>query len=828
MRVDRLLYFLYTIIYLKGISYWEMREKCMNKKLLSEQDIRTKFITPAIVENAGWDRLKQLREEVYFTDGRIWVRGNLTRRGKAKKADYILYYKPNIPIAVVEAKDNNHSVGAGMQQALEYADILDIPFVYSSNGDGFLEHDRSVTDGPVEKELPLDAFPTPGQLWQRYKAYKGISEEAEKIVTQDYYLEDVDKTPRYYQMIAINRTIEAVANGKDRILLVMATGTGKTLTAFQVIWRLWKSRTKKRILFLADRNILVDQTKSNDFKPFGEKMHKIGKRKAEKAYEVYLALYQALTGPDEHQKIYKKFSPDFFDLIVVDECHRGSAAEDSAWREILEYFSSATQIGMTATPKETKYVSNIHYFGAPVYTYSLKQGIRDGFLAPYKVIRVTMDKDDGWRPPIGTTDKDGDLVPDRVYNLNDFDRELVIDERTQTVSKRITEFLKKTDRYDKTIVFCEDIEHAERMRQAIVNENTDLASQNYRYVMRITGDEPEGKKELDNFILPMETYPVIATTSRLMSTGVDAKTCKLIVIDKTINSMTEFKQIIGRGTRVEEDFGKMYFTIIDFRRATNLFADPDFDGEPVMIFEPGPDEPIVPDDEITNDEPWPPEDEQEFNGDDDEGVGTYEPVDGSGIIKDPTPVYGKKRYYVDGVPVEIINERVQYIDGDGKLITESTRDYCRKNILKEYASLDDFLTKWSQAEQKKAIIEELVERGVFLEQLQEEVGKDFGAFDLICHVAFDQKPLTRRDRANHVKKRNYFSKYGETARAVLEALLGKYADEGIKNIENMGILKVQPFNSFGSPIEIINSFGGKSKYLKALKELEEQLYADVA
>jgi type I restriction enzyme R subunit len=791
----------------------------MDKKKLSEQDIKTKFITPAIVETAGWDRMKQLREEFYFTDGRIWVRGNTAKRSKRKKADYILYYKPNIPIAVVEAKDNKHSLGAGMQQALEYAEILDIPFVYSSNGDGFLEHDRTKTDGsqgPVERELPLNGFPTPHQLWQRYKAYKGISHEAEKIVTRDYYTEDRDKVPRYYQLTAINRTIEAIADGQNRVLLVMATGTGKTFTAFQIIWRLWKAGIKKRILFLADRNILVDQTKSNDFKPFNDKMHKLTKRTPKKAYEIYLSLYQQLTGPEEHQKIYKQFSPGFFDLIVVDECHRGSAADDSAWREILEYFSSAAQIGMTATPKETKYVSNINYFGPPVYTYSLRQGIQDGFLAPYKVIRVTTNLDDGWRPPAGKRDKNGCLVPDEVYNSKDYDRRLVIDERTQTVARRITEFLGKKDRYAKTIVFCEDIEHAERMRQALVNENPDMIAENRKYVWRITGDHPEGKAELDFFIDPHEAYPVVVTTSRLLSTGVDTRTCKLIVIDKNIGSMTEFKQIIGRGTRVEEDYGKLFFTIMDFRGATNLFADPDFDGEAVMIYEPEPDEPVVPDEsEPAADEAWPPEDEMP-DGDE---PGDYEPSQGADSVFER-----RQKYHVDGVPVDIINDRVQYLDGDGKLITESVRSYCRKNIRLEYATLDDFLNAWSKAEQKAVIIEELEKRGVFLAQLREEVGKDFDAFDLVCHVAFDRPPLTRRERADNVKKRDYFTKYGDGARAVLEALLEKYADEGIGKIETMEILRVQPFNSLGSPVELVGSFGGRNQYLKAVRELEELLY----
>jgi type I restriction enzyme R subunit len=794
----------------------------MNKKTLSEQDIRTKYITPAIVEGAGWDRMRQVREEVYFTDGRIWVRGNLTRRSTAKKADYILYYKPNIPLAVVEAKDNRHSVGSGMQQALEYAEILDVPFVYSSNGDAFLEHDRTVEEGSLEREIPLEKFPAPEELWERYRRFKGIGEAQAGAVTQDYYREDAHKSPRYYQIIAVNRTMEAVVRGQDRVLLVMATGTGKTYTAFQIIWRLWKAGLKKRILFLADRNVLVDQTKTNDFKPFGDKMTKVTNRQVNKSYEVYLALYQALTGPEEAQKAYKKFSPDFFDLIVVDECHRGSAAEDSAWREILEYFGAATQIGMTATPKETKYVSNIDYFGEPVYTYSLRQGIEDGFLAPYKVIRVTTDRDDGWRPEKGLADRDGEEVPDRIYNLKDFERELVIDERTKLIAGRITDFLKETDRYAKTIVFCEDIDHAERMRQALVNENADLVSKNHKYVMRITGDNDEGKRELDNFIMPTEVYPVIATTSRLMTTGVDAKTCRCIVIDRTINSMTEFKQIIGRGTRIEESYGKRFFTIIDFRRATNLFADPDFDGEPVMIYEPKENGPMTPDEKHEAGEPWPGEDERDevYFDEDADRPGTASLVADNGKERQK-----RKKYYVDGVPVEIINERVQYTDARGKLITESVRDYSKKTILNEYASLNDFIRKWTRADQKQAIIDELVERGVFLDEIEKEVGSDYDVFDLICHVAFDRKPLTRKERAEEVKKRDYFAKYSDTARQVMEALLEKYADEGIGNIENIEVLKIHPFDRMGSPIEIIRSFGGRENYIRALRELEEELYS---
>ena len=576
----------------------------MNKKALTEADIRTKFITPAIIgENVKkWDVMTQLLEEHYFTKGRVIVRGKTVKRGEAKKADYILLYKPNIPMAVVEAKDNNQTVGAGMQQALEYAEILDVPFAYSSNGDAFLEHDRTATGGVIEREIPLDQFPTPDELWVRYSAAKGYSAAQEAVTTQDYYVDGSGKSPRYYQLVAINRTVDAIARGENRILLVMATGTGKTYTAFQIIWRLWKSGAKKRILFLVDRNILADQTKINDFKPFGKAMTKITNRTADKAFEIYLSLYQAVTGTEEEQNIYKQFSPDFFDLVVIDECHRGSAADDASWRKVLEYFSSATQIGMTATPKETKDVSNIEYFGDPIYTYSLRQGISDGFLAPYKVIRIGIDKDlEGWRPEKGKTDKYGQVIEDREYNDLDYDRTLILEKRTELVAARITEFLKATDRFAKTIVFCDNIDHAERMRQALVNANPDLAAANNKYVMRITGDNDEGKAQLDNFIDPESTFPVIATTSQLMSTGVDAQTCHLIVLDKRINSMTEFKQIIGRGTRINEDYNKFFFTIMDFKRATALFADPAFDGDPVQIYEPGAKDSVVPPDDAARD-----------------------------------------------------------------------------------------------------------------------------------------------------------------------------------------------------------------------------------
>lgn len=789
----------------------------MDKKALSERDICSKFISPAIAR-AGWDMDLQVREEVTFTQGRIIVRGKLFSRGKALRADYILYYKPNIPIAVIEAKDNKQRVGDGMQQALVYAEALDIPFVFSSNGDAFKFHDRTGNSKLQEVELTLDQFPSPEELWQSYCKWKGIEGEAEKVIETPYFDDGSGKMPRYYQTIAINRTIEAVARGQNRILLVMATGTGKTYTAFQIIWRLWKARRKKRILFLADRNILVDQTKNNDFKPFGPAMTKISKRMVNKSYEIYLSLYQAVTGSEEERNIYKQFSPDFFDLVVVDECHRSSAAEDSAWRDILEYFSSATHIGLTATPKETKDVSNIHYFGKPIYTYSLKQGIEDGFLAPYKVVRIDFDKDlQGWRPEHGKTDKHGLLIEDRIFNQKDFDRDLVLEQRTELVAKKITQFLESTDPYQKTIVFCEDIDHAERMRACLVNLNAARVRENRKYVMRITGDEKEGKAELDNFIDPESRYPVIATTSKLMSTGVDAQTCKLIVLDQRIQSMTEFKQIIGRGTRINEDFDKYWFTIMDFKRATELFADPRFDGDPVQIYEPGIDDTPVPPDntgEEPVDEPEPPDDE------------TYKPD--SGVQGGSVTEGGRVKFVVDDVGVKVIDERIQYYGPHGQLITESIRDYTRNCVSKQFTSLDEFLRKWSDADQKKAIIEELAAEGVLWEPLAQEVerklGKQFDPFDLICHVAYGQPPLSRKERAENVRKRNYFTKYGEQARKVLDALLDKYADTGIENIEDLKVLQLEPFAQMGTAPEIVKSFGGKAAYIKAIRELEEQLY----
>jgi type I restriction enzyme R subunit len=794
----------------------------LDKRALSERDICTKYITPAITA-AGWDLLSQIREEVSFTKGRIIVRGKLHTRGEQKRADYILYYKSNIPLAVIEAKENDHSVGAGMQQALNYAETLGVPFVFSSNGDAFLFHDRTGLADKTEQELVLDAFPSPAELWQRYCQWKGLeAADARHTVEMSYYDDGTDRAPRYYQANAINNAVEAVAKAQQRILLVMATGTGKTYTAFQIIWRLWKSGTKKRILFLADRNILVDQTKNNDFKPFGAAMTKISKRQIDKSYEIYLSLYQAVTGTEEAQNIYKQFTPDFFDLIVIDECHRGSAAEDSAWREILEYFSSATHIGLTATPKETKDVSSITYFGDPIYSYTLRQGIEDGFLAPYKVVRIDIDKDlQGWRPSKGQTDKNGQLIEDRIYNQADMDRTLVLEQRTELVAKKITEFLEATDPYAKTIVFCDDIDHAERMRQALVNLNPERVKESRKYVMRITGDEQEGKAELDNFINPEERYPVIATTSKLMTTGVDAQTCKLIVLDQHIKSMTEFKQIIGRGTRINEDYGKYWFTIMDFKKATELFADEAFDGPPIVIYEPKDNEPPVPPDDLPvieldeHGNPLPAD-----NVNDEEGYPPEPP------FLPPLQVGEKRVKYVLGdVSVYVVAERVQYYGPDGKLITESLKDYTRQAVRKDYASLDKFLLRWSKADRKAAILRELEEHGVLLAALAEEVGKDFDAFDLICHVAFDQPPLTRRERAEQVKKRNYFAKYGEQARKVLETLLEKYADTGIENIEDIKILTLDPFKDMGTASELVSSFGGKPAYIAALHELEQNLYA---
>lgn len=787
----------------------------MNKKDLSESDIKAKFITPAIL-NAGWDELTQLGREIFFTDGRIYVKGKLTARGKRKFADYILFYKPNVPIAIIEAKDNKHSVKGGIQQALGYANTLDIPCVFSSNGDGFYFHDKTATDGQIEKELSLEEFPSPETLWEKYKKYKGIvSNDVEEVASQEYFQDESGRSPRYYQQIAINRTVEAVAKKQDRILLVMATGTGKTYTAFQIIYRLWKSGAKKRILFLADRTALIDQTARGDFRHFKDAMTIIKHKQIDTAYNIYLALYQGLSD-SKSTDAYKQFSPDFFDLVIIDECHRGSAKEDSKWREILAYFNKATHIGLTATPKETTEVSNIEYFGDPIYTYSLKQGIDDGFLAPYKVVKITLDIDaEGWRPPKGYLDKDGNPVEDRIYNRTDFDRNIIVEERRKLVADKITEFLKGNDRFAKTIVFCIDIEHAEGMRTALANANADEVIKNSKYVMQITGDNEEGKRELDSFINPSEKYPVIATTSKLMTTGVDAQTCKLIVLDSNIGSSTEFKQIIGRGTRINEEYGKTYFTIMDFRNVTNHFADPDFDGDPVMIKQVGENDNLTgTEDETTEEIITDIIDGEEIK------FPEYPEIEGGGdIVEEP-----RVKIRVDGVQVKVVNERVQYLGADGKIITESIRDYTKKSIGEKFTSLDDFLNRWNASEQKKAIIEELEDQGIFFEPLKEEVGKDFDPFDLICHVAFEAKPLTRKERAENVKKRNYFTKYGDKAQAVINALLDKYSDDGLVTIESTEVLKLDPLNKLGTPLEIIKAFGSKAEYMKALIELENELY----
>lgn len=782
----------------------------MGKRDLSEEDIKVRYITPA-VEQSGWDK-KQIRCEYAFTAGRIILRGNITSRGKQKRADYLLFYKPNLPLAIIEAKDNKHPVGAGLQQAIEYAEALDVKFVYASNGDAFVEQDLITGD---IRNLSLDEFPSPDELYHRYITEMNFSEMSEKALLAPYYWVPGYKTPRYYQRIAIDRTVNAAACGRDRVLLVCATGTGKTFMAFQIIYRLWKAGIKKKILFLADRNVLIDQTITGDFKPFGGKMTKVENKQLDSSYEIYLALYQQLAG-DEGVEPFKQFKPEFFELILIDECHRGSAKEESAWRKILEYFAGATQIGMTATPIETKEASSQTYFGEAIYEYSLKQGINDGFLAPYKVIRIGLDKDlVGYRPEAGKHDDNGYEIEDREYNIKDFDRTLVLDERTKVVAKKVTEFLKKTDRFSKTIVFCVDVEHAERMRQALIVENKDLWTENHKYIMRITGDNAEGKAQLDNFIDEDSTYPVIAVTSKLMTTGVDAKMCKLIVLDNNINSMTEFKQIIGRGTRLLEDYGKTYFTIMDFRNASRLFADKDFDGNPEVVID------------ITGDDPVDP-----VTGNDDD-TGSDSGAGNTGHTGDSGDDWGNgdgsekpKKYYVKDVEVKVLSERIQYIDKDGKLITESLIDYTRKNILGQYARLDVFLKKWNEAKKKQVIVEELREDGVLLDAVREETGQtEIDDFDLILHLAYDKEPLTRIERIKNVQKRGYLYKYSELARKVLGALMDKYASEGLKEIEETKVLQLHEFQQFGSPMKIVKAFGGKAAYEQAVKELEDEIFS---
>ena len=776
----------------------------MDKNRLNEAEICDAFITPAII-GAGWDQRTQIRREYTFTAGQVIVRGKLGSRGKKKRADYLLFYQPNLPLAVVEAKDNSHPIGGGMQQALGYAEALDLPFVFSSNGDAFLFHDRTGQSDSIEKQIGLDEFPSPDELWRQYRAWKGLDEESDKLVRQPYYA-DPGKGPRYYQRVAIQRAVEAITRGQRRVLMVMATGTGKTFSVFQIIWRLWKAEKVKRVLFLVDRNILADQTVTNDFKPFGSVMTKVRNRDMDPSYEIYIALYQAVSGSEEEKDIYRQFSREFFDLVVIDECHRGSAREDSAWREILDYFEPAIQLGLTATPKETTEVSTLSYFGDPIYTYSLKQGIDDGFLAPFKVVRIDLDKDlQGWRPPAGMIDDLGQEIEDRIYNQRDMDRVLVLNERTRRVAEKIVAYMLETDPYGKTIVFCEDIDHAERMRSALVNEVAKCLPQEAgnvsKFVARITGDSEAGRLALDDFMHPERRYPVIATTSKLLATGVDVRTCKLIVLDQRIESLIEFKQIIGRGTRIHEDAGKLWFTIMDFKRATELFADPDFDGEPIVVFEPERDSSPVPPDDAGG------------NGDDEE--------------IDPPPK-GSKKFVVSGVEVEVIAERVQYYSKDGRLFTESLTDYTRKTVQAEYATLDDFLQRWSEADRKAAVIDELSEQGVFFEALRERVGRDMDAFDLICHVVYGQPSLTRRERAESVKKRDVFTRYGAQARAVLDALLDKYADEGLVSVEDLGVLRVQPLSDLGTPIELVRHFGGRNEYIAAVQELAEAIYDTAA
>lgn len=783
----------------------------LDKKQMTEEDIKLQYITPAIQAKWGLDRITM---ETKITDGRINLKGNIVTREKPKKADYVLYLTKNKPIAIVEAKDNNHSISYGLQQAITYAKMQDIPFAYSSNGDGFQEHDLLTG---FERTLSMDEFPTVDELTARWGSEsnggKGISNNERKIINQPYYSSQNTYDPRYYQRNAINRTVEAIANGQDRLLLVMATGTGKTYTAFQIVYRLLKSGLKKKVLYLADRNILVDQSIQQDFSPLEKVIHKINFAKDDPvtitSHEVYFSLYQQLAGNEENEdeesgeetvaRFAKLFNKDFFDLIIVDECHRGSAKKDSNWRKILDYFSSATQIGMTATPKETKYISNIDYFGEPVYTYSLREGIEDGFLAPFKVINITTDISDGWRPYKGQLDKFGNEIEDRIYSNSDFDYNIILEDRTYEVAKEITEYLKSTDRMQKTIVFCATEDHAERMRIALNNLNADMVKENPDYVVRITGSDTYGKSKLDYFISVSAPYPVIATTSKLLSTGADCKMTKLIVLDEMINSMTEFKQIIGRGTRLREKEGKNHFVVMDFRNVTRLFSDPDWDGpiEIVEGFDP-------------NHKPTPKPDT---------------PGNGGDSVSPPPTV---DKYVVDenGCDVHIIGKRVEVYDAQGKLLRqESIVDYTKSNILGKYASLDNFISKWTSEEKKEAIRELLKEQGIDLEQMKAEQGMtDVDDFDFICHVAFNQKPLTRKERANNVKKRDFLSKYSGVAREVLEALLDKYMNTGIYEIEKTEILQLDPFKKFGKPSKIATYFGGKAGYIQAVKALEEELY----
>lgn len=764
---------------------------------MTEEDIKLQYITPAII--AKWN-IKKITMETQITDGKVNLKGNLIIREKPKRADYILYLNANNPIAVIEAKDNNHSISFGLQQAMAYAQMLDLPFAYSSNGDGFTEHDFLTGK---EREFGLDEFPSEDELIARYKQERALKPEQEAVIDQPYYSSQTTYPPRYYQRIAVNRTVDAIARGQDRLLLVMATGTGKTYTAFQIVYRLLQTGMKHKILYLADRNILVDQSIQQDFAPLEKVIHKVNVAKDNKttitSHQVYFSLYQQLVGDDDQEHFSELFSPDFFDLIIVDECHRGSAKEESRWRLILDYFKSATQIGMTATPKETKYISNLSYFGEPVYTYSLKEGIEDGFLAPFKVINITTDIGDGWRPQKGQRDINGIEIPDRIYTNSDYDYNIIIQDRIQQVATEITRYLKQTDRMAKTIVFCATEDAAERMRQALVNLNSDMVKQNPDYVVRITGSDVYGKSKLKYFISVNPEGPVIATTSKLLSTGADCKMTKLIVLDEMIGSMTEFKQIIGRGTRLREKEGKTHFVVMDFRNVTRLFADPDWDG-PIEIdpgFTPG-------------------------------GHTPPGPGPGPGPVTPPTPPQVKPLVDRNGCKVEIIHKSVSVYDANGKLLRqESIVDYTKENVRGEYASLDNFIQQWTAEEKKEKIRELLRERGIDLELMKAEQNmSDVDDFDFICHVAFDKKPLTRRERANNVKKRDFLSKYSGAARQVLEALLDKYMNTGIYEIEKTEILKLDPFLKMGKPSKIAGYFGGKEGYLKAVKELEDAIYMD--
>ncbi len=767
-------------------------------KDLTEEDIKLKYITPAL-QKSEWDIQTQIRCEYYYTAGKINVRENVASRGKGKKVDYLLSYKSNIPIAIVEAKDNNVLASHGIQQAVDYANDLDIPFAYSSNGTSFYEHDMITGE---EKEISMNDFPTPEQLWKRYIKEKDLTEEQLKIITEPYYFMSAYKTPRYYQRIAINKTVEAIAKGQNRILLVMATGTGKTFTAFQIIHRLYKSGTKKKILYLADRNVLIDQTMQNDFKPFQKVMTKVENRNMDSSYEIYMSLYHQLRSSEE--AIYKQFKPDFFDLIIVDECHRSSARDDSNWHEILTYFNSATQIGMTATPKETEDVSNINYFGEPIYTYSLKDGIEDGFLAPYKVIRVSLDKDlEGYRPEKGKLDEDGYEVEDKEYTLHDFDRTIVIDERTQVVAKRITEYLRATDRYARTIVFCVDTEHALRMRNALVKENQDMVQKNPNYVVRITSNDDIGKTKLEDFIDANTTYPVIATTSKLLSTGVDTKTVKLIVLDEDIQSMTEFKQIIGRGTRLLPNKGKEYFTIMDFRNNSEKFADPAFNGPAEMVLDV---------DGGKGDKPKKPE---EY------GVDPKIDPPVSGPILDD----GFRKVYIKGVDVSILNETVKYYDADGKLITESIIEYSKKNLKRLYVKYEDFESEWFRADSKREFIEHLMSEGVMVEAIFDKVNDNIDVFDLLSNVAFDMEVIPKVDRVEKVKNSVELNKYSDSQKNVINEILNVYQNKSVLELENIRMLEVKNFNKFGGLVPIVNLFGGKDKYLNMIRKIKELLYS---